>query len=65
MTHGEPIITIKGLRNSFGEQVIHDDLDLDVRIEPARDRVRPTRIDHAPRAREAVPHRRATEITTR
>ncbi len=31
MTHGEPIITIKGLRNSFGEQVIHDDLDLDVR----------------------------------
>ena len=30
MKHGEPIITIKGLRNSFGEQVIHDDLDLTV-----------------------------------
>jgi phospholipid/cholesterol/gamma-HCH transport system ATP-binding protein len=30
MKHGEPIITIKGLRNSFGEQVIHEDLDLNV-----------------------------------
>ena len=28
---GETIITIKGLRNSFGEQVVHEDLDLDVR----------------------------------
>ena len=27
----EPIITIRGLANSFGEQVIHKDLDLDVR----------------------------------
>jgi len=27
----EPVITIRGLRNSFGEQVIHDGLDLDVR----------------------------------
>jgi phospholipid/cholesterol/gamma-HCH transport system ATP-binding protein len=27
----EPIIRIRGLRNQFGEQVVHDDLDLDVR----------------------------------
>ena len=27
----ETIITIRGLKNSFGDQVIHDDLDLDVR----------------------------------
>ena len=27
----EPIIKIRGLRNSFGDQLIHDDLDLDVR----------------------------------
>jgi phospholipid/cholesterol/gamma-HCH transport system ATP-binding protein len=27
----DSIITIRGLRNSFGEQVIHDDLNLDVR----------------------------------
>jgi phospholipid/cholesterol/gamma-HCH transport system ATP-binding protein len=27
----EPIIKIRGLRNSFGEQLIHDGLDLDVR----------------------------------
>ncbi len=26
-----PIISVKGLRNSFGEQVIHDNLDLEVR----------------------------------
>ena len=26
----DPVITIRGLRNSFGEQVIHDDLDLTV-----------------------------------
>ena len=26
----KPIITVRGLRNSFGEQVIHDDLDLTV-----------------------------------
>ena len=25
-----PIITIRGLRNAFGDQVVHDDLDLDV-----------------------------------
>ena len=31
MSDGEPIITIRGLGNSFGEQVIHEDLDLDVR----------------------------------
>jgi phospholipid/cholesterol/gamma-HCH transport system ATP-binding protein len=28
---GEAIIRVRGLRNSFGEQVIHDDLDLDVK----------------------------------
>lgn len=28
---GEPIIKVKGLRNQFGEQVIHDGLDLEVR----------------------------------
>src|SRR5438045_7143517 len=27
---GEPVITVRGLRNSFGEQVIHQDLDLTV-----------------------------------
>lgn len=26
-----PIIRVRGLRNQFGEQVVHDDLDLDVR----------------------------------
>ena len=26
-----PIISVRGLRNSFGEQVVHDNLDLDVR----------------------------------
>ncbi len=26
-----PVITVRGLRNQFGEQVIHQDLDLDVR----------------------------------
>ena len=26
-----PIIKVRGLRNSFGEAVIHDSLDLDVR----------------------------------
>jgi phospholipid/cholesterol/gamma-HCH transport system ATP-binding protein len=31
MKGGEPIITIRGLDNSFGEQVIHEGLDLDVR----------------------------------
>ena len=30
-SEGEPIITIRGLRNSFGDQVIHEDLDLEVR----------------------------------
>ncbi|PWG02247.1 ABC transporter ATP-binding protein [Sphingosinicella humi] len=28
---GETIIQVRGLRNSFGEQVVHEDLDLDVR----------------------------------
>ena len=28
---GEPIIKIRGLRNAFGEQVVHENLDLDVR----------------------------------
>src|SRR4051794_40850724 len=27
----QPVITIRGLRNSFGEQLIHDGVDLDVR----------------------------------
>ncbi|WP_375380471.1 ABC transporter ATP-binding protein [uncultured Sphingomonas sp.] len=27
----DPIITVRGLRNHFGDQVVHDDLDLDVR----------------------------------
>jgi phospholipid/cholesterol/gamma-HCH transport system ATP-binding protein len=30
MKGGEPIITIRGLDNSFGEQIIHKDLDLNV-----------------------------------
>ncbi|HTG64489.1 MAG TPA: ATP-binding cassette domain-containing protein, partial [Sphingomicrobium sp.] len=25
------VITVRGLRNSFGDQIIHEDLDLDVR----------------------------------
>jgi phospholipid/cholesterol/gamma-HCH transport system ATP-binding protein len=29
--NGEPIIEVKGLRNAFGDQVVHEDLDLDVR----------------------------------
>jgi len=29
--NNEPIITVRGLRNTFGEQVIHENLDLDVR----------------------------------
>ena len=28
---GETIVEVKGLRNSFGEQVVHENLDLDVR----------------------------------
>ncbi|NNC73262.1 MAG: ATP-binding cassette domain-containing protein [Sphingomonadaceae bacterium] len=28
---GDPIITVTGLRNSFGEHVVHEDLDIDVR----------------------------------
>jgi phospholipid/cholesterol/gamma-HCH transport system ATP-binding protein len=31
MTDRDTIITVRGLRNSFGDQVIHEDLDLDVR----------------------------------
>ncbi len=27
----DPIITVRGLRNHFGDQVVHEDLDLDVR----------------------------------
>ena len=30
MTQAEPIIEVRGLRNSFGEQLIHDQLDLTV-----------------------------------
>ncbi|WP_157215509.1 ABC transporter ATP-binding protein [Flavisphingomonas formosensis] len=29
-TDGEIVISVRGLRNAFGEQVIHDELDLDV-----------------------------------
>jgi phospholipid/cholesterol/gamma-HCH transport system ATP-binding protein len=31
MTDEDPIIRIRGLRNEFGDQVVHDGLDLDVR----------------------------------
>ncbi|MBX3560253.1 MAG: ABC transporter ATP-binding protein [Sphingomonas sp.] len=31
MEHADPIISVRGLRNAFGEQVVHDGLDLDVR----------------------------------
>ncbi len=31
MSSKPPIICIRGLRNSFGEQLIHENLDLDVR----------------------------------
>ncbi len=31
MTNGESIIEVRGLRNSFGTQTVHDNLDLDVR----------------------------------
>ena len=31
MSDRDTVITVRGLRNSFGEQVIHEDLDLDVR----------------------------------
>jgi phospholipid/cholesterol/gamma-HCH transport system ATP-binding protein len=31
VNEAEPIIQVRGLRNSFGEQVIHEGLDLDVR----------------------------------
>jgi len=31
MNDADPIIEVRGLRNSFGDQVIHDNLDLDVR----------------------------------
>jgi phospholipid/cholesterol/gamma-HCH transport system ATP-binding protein len=31
MKGGETIITVRGLKNSFGDQIIHEDLDLDVR----------------------------------
>jgi len=30
MKDGQPIITVRGLRNSFGDDVIHDGVDLDV-----------------------------------
>jgi len=30
-TTDDPIIRVRGLRNQFGEQVVHDGLDLDVR----------------------------------
>ena len=28
---GETVITVKGLRNSFGHQVVHEDLELEVK----------------------------------
>ena len=31
MTEIDPVISVRGLRNAFGDQVIHDNLDLDVR----------------------------------
>jgi phospholipid/cholesterol/gamma-HCH transport system ATP-binding protein len=31
MAEGDPIIRVRGLRNAFGEQAVHDGLDLDVR----------------------------------
>jgi phospholipid/cholesterol/gamma-HCH transport system ATP-binding protein len=31
MTDQAPVISVRGLRNSFGEQIVHEDLDLDVR----------------------------------
>ncbi len=31
MTRNQPIIEVRGLSNRFGDQVVHDDLDLDVR----------------------------------
>jgi phospholipid/cholesterol/gamma-HCH transport system ATP-binding protein len=31
MKNGETIITVRGLRNAFGDQVVHEDLDLDVK----------------------------------
>ena len=31
MSEASPIISVRGLRNAFGDQVIHDHLDLDVR----------------------------------
>ncbi len=27
----EPIISVRGLKNGFGEQIVHDGLDLDVK----------------------------------
>jgi phospholipid/cholesterol/gamma-HCH transport system ATP-binding protein len=30
-TDDQPVITVRGVRNAFGEQVVHDDLDLTVR----------------------------------
>ncbi len=31
MNEADPIISVRGVRNAFGTQVVHDDLDLDVR----------------------------------
>ena len=30
MNDTEPVIRVRGLRNQFGTQVIHDNLDLDI-----------------------------------
>jgi phospholipid/cholesterol/gamma-HCH transport system ATP-binding protein len=30
VTKAEPLITVRGLKNSFGEQIVHEDLDLDL-----------------------------------
>ena len=31
MADDDPIIRVRGLKNAFGDQVVHDGLDLDVR----------------------------------
>jgi phospholipid/cholesterol/gamma-HCH transport system permease protein len=51
----DPIITIRGLRNSFGEQVVHEDLDLDGL--PGRDSRRGRRVGHRQVGADALDHR--------
>jgi phospholipid/cholesterol/gamma-HCH transport system ATP-binding protein len=31
MTEADPVIRVRGLKNSFGSQIVHDGLDLEVR----------------------------------